>query len=138
MLIWRFHSHRYHNTTSYFKRCIDGYFFNHNEKALKELQNIIQVADRGMTLLQTEIDQAREEHRGIAGASAGPQPANGAGTATGSGSATTTGAITGTAGPAGAIATNGITNGAATSIGGDVAGADTGGATVNPAVLTLN
>ncbi|KAH8802209.1 hypothetical protein F5882DRAFT_425509 [Hyaloscypha sp. PMI_1271] len=48
-----------HNTTSHFKRCIDGYFFNHNEQALKELQNIITVADRGMTLLSEEIDRAR-------------------------------------------------------------------------------
>jgi hypothetical protein len=50
---------RGHNTTSHFKRCIDGYFFNHNEQALKELQNIITVADRGMTLLSAEIDRAR-------------------------------------------------------------------------------
>jgi hypothetical protein len=50
---------RFHNTTSHFKRCIDGYFFNHNEQALKELQNIITVADRGMTLLSAEIDRAR-------------------------------------------------------------------------------
>ena len=50
---------RYHNTTSHFKRCIDGYFFNHNEQALKELQNIITVADRGMTLLSAEIERAR-------------------------------------------------------------------------------
>lgn len=50
---------RSHNTTSHFKRCIDGYFFNHNEQALKELQNIITVADRGMTLLSAEIDRAR-------------------------------------------------------------------------------
>ena len=50
---------RSHNTTSHFKRCIDGFFFNHNEQALKELQNIITVADRGMTLLSEEIDRAR-------------------------------------------------------------------------------
>jgi hypothetical protein len=50
---------RSHNTTSHYKRCIDGYFFNHNEQALKELQNIITVADRGMTLLSAEIDRAR-------------------------------------------------------------------------------
>jgi hypothetical protein len=50
---------RFHNTTSHFKRCIDGYFFNHNEQALKELQNIITVADRGMTLLSAEIARAR-------------------------------------------------------------------------------
>jgi hypothetical protein len=50
---------RYHNTTSHFKRCIDGYFFNHNEQALKELQKIITVADRGMNLLSAEIDRAR-------------------------------------------------------------------------------
>ena len=49
---------RYHNTTSHFKRCIDGYFFNHNDQALKELQNIITVADRGMTLISAEIDRA--------------------------------------------------------------------------------
>jgi hypothetical protein len=50
---------RDHNTTSHFKRCIDGYFFNHNEQALKELQKIITVADRGMNLLSAEIDRAR-------------------------------------------------------------------------------
>jgi hypothetical protein len=46
-----------HNTTNHYKKCIDGYFFNHNEQALKELQQIIQVADRGMTLLSAEIDR---------------------------------------------------------------------------------
>ena len=46
-----------HNTTSHFKRCIDGYFFNHNEQALKELQRIITVADRGMNLIAAEIDR---------------------------------------------------------------------------------
>jgi hypothetical protein len=46
---------RHHNTTSHFKRCIDGLFFNHNEQALKELQKIITVADRGMDLLTAEI-----------------------------------------------------------------------------------
>ena len=49
---------RYHNTTSHFKRCIDGYFFNHNEQALKELQRIITVADRGMSLLAAEMDRS--------------------------------------------------------------------------------
>lgn len=48
---------RKHNTTSHFKRCIDGYFFNHNEQALKELQRIITVADRGMQLLSEEIQR---------------------------------------------------------------------------------
>ncbi|KAH8808140.1 hypothetical protein F5884DRAFT_752689 [Xylogone sp. PMI_703] len=48
---------RRHNTTSHFKRCIDGYFFNHNEQALKELQRIITVADRGMQLLAEEIQR---------------------------------------------------------------------------------
>jgi hypothetical protein len=48
---------RIHNTTSHFKRCIDGYFFNHNEQALKELQRIITVADRGMNLIAAEIDR---------------------------------------------------------------------------------
>ena len=46
-----------HNTTSHFKRCIDGHFFNHNEQALKELQRIITVADRGMNLIAAEIDR---------------------------------------------------------------------------------
>lgn len=68
---------RYHNTTSWFKRCIDGLFFNHNEQALKELQNIITVADRGMTLLQGEIDRAREEHRDLGRETTPPQPGNG-------------------------------------------------------------
>ncbi|CAL3963519.1 hypothetical protein PZA11_001113 [Diplocarpon coronariae] len=51
---------RQHNTTSKFKRSIDGLFVNHNEQALKELQNIITVADRGMTMLSAEIDRARD------------------------------------------------------------------------------
>jgi hypothetical protein len=50
---------RYHNTTSHFKRSIDGYFTNHNEQALKELQNLISVADRGMTLISQEIERYR-------------------------------------------------------------------------------
>lgn len=48
-----------HNTTSFYKKCIDGCFFNHNEQALRELQNIITVADRGMVLLSEEIERAR-------------------------------------------------------------------------------
>ncbi|PBP23576.1 hypothetical protein BUE80_DR005675 [Diplocarpon rosae] len=56
---------RQHNTTSEFKRSIDGLFVNHNEQALKELQNIITVADRGMTMLSAEIDRAR--HDGVIG-----------------------------------------------------------------------
>lgn len=50
---------RYHNTTSHFKRSIDGYFNNHNEQALKELQNLISVADRGMTLIAQEMERYR-------------------------------------------------------------------------------
>lgn len=50
---------RYHNTTSHFKRSIDGQFLNKNDGALKELQNIIAVADRGMQLLSLEIERAR-------------------------------------------------------------------------------
>ncbi|CZT41918.1 uncharacterized protein RSE6_01732 [Rhynchosporium secalis] len=52
---------RTHNTTSEYKRSIDGLFVNHNEQALKELQNIITVADRGMNMLSAEIDRARME-----------------------------------------------------------------------------
>lgn len=52
---------RQRNSTSEFKRCIDGYFFNHNEQALQELQQIITVADRGMTLLSADIERARAE-----------------------------------------------------------------------------
>ncbi|KAL5314265.1 hypothetical protein ACEPPN_018690 [Leptodophora sp. 'Broadleaf-Isolate-01'] len=52
---------RNHNSTSEFKRCIDGFFVNHNERALKELQNIITVADRGMNMLSAEIERARME-----------------------------------------------------------------------------
>jgi len=48
---------RYHNTTSHFKRSIDGYFTNHNDQALRELQNLISVADRGMTLISQEIER---------------------------------------------------------------------------------
>lgn len=46
---------RHHNTTSHYKHSIDGYFLNHNEQALKELQRIINLADRGMTLISEEI-----------------------------------------------------------------------------------
>ncbi|KAH7403775.1 hypothetical protein BKA64DRAFT_744314 [Cadophora sp. MPI-SDFR-AT-0126] len=53
--------HTHHNTASEFKRSIDGYFINHNEQALKELQNIITVADRGMNMLSAEIERARME-----------------------------------------------------------------------------
>jgi hypothetical protein len=42
------------------KRCIDGYFFNHNEQALKELQRIITVADRGMALISQELIRANQ------------------------------------------------------------------------------
>lgn len=52
---------RYHqNTTSQYKKCIDGYFNNHNERALQELQRIIAVADRGMELISDEIDRSHE------------------------------------------------------------------------------
>ncbi|KAK0104954.1 hypothetical protein ONS95_005215 [Cadophora gregata] len=51
----------HHNSTSELKRSIDGYFINHNEQALKELQNIITVADRGMNMLSAEIERARME-----------------------------------------------------------------------------
>lgn len=52
---------KYHNTTSEFKRSLDGLFTNHNEQALRDLQNIISVADRGMMMLSAEIDRARDE-----------------------------------------------------------------------------
>lgn len=51
---------RRHNTTSHFKRCIDGYFYNHNEQALQELQRIMTLADRGMLLISDEIARSRE------------------------------------------------------------------------------
>lgn len=113
-----YETNRYHNTTSYFKRCIDGYFFNHNEQALKELQNIIQVADRGMSLLQTEIDRAREEHRD---------------TTTASGSTTTAGTMTG-AGPTMMMAANGLANG---HIMPNIPTPDEG-ATIDPSLLSLS
>jgi hypothetical protein len=47
----------YNNSTSHWKCSIDGLFINHNEKALIELQKIISVADRGMTLMSEEIDR---------------------------------------------------------------------------------
>jgi hypothetical protein len=50
----------HHNTTSHYKKCIDGYFNNHNERALQELQRIIAVADRGMELISNEIDRSHE------------------------------------------------------------------------------
>jgi hypothetical protein len=65
---------RVRNSTSWFKRCLDDYFFNHNEQALRELQNIITVADRGMALLQSEIDRARDERRYLNGWHAHPAP----------------------------------------------------------------
>ncbi|KAL3427848.1 hypothetical protein PVAG01_01357 [Phlyctema vagabunda] len=52
---------RHRNVTSHFKRCIDGWFTNHNEQALRELQKIITVADRGMTLLNEEIERSHAE-----------------------------------------------------------------------------
>jgi hypothetical protein len=48
------------NPTSKLKRCIDGYFFNHNEQALKELQRIITVADRGMALISQELVRSQQ------------------------------------------------------------------------------
>ncbi|ESZ91185.1 hypothetical protein SBOR_8436 [Sclerotinia borealis F-4128] len=42
---------------SSYRRCIDGIFFNHTEGALKELQKMINVADRGMMLISKEIDR---------------------------------------------------------------------------------
>jgi hypothetical protein len=53
---------RSHNTTSHYKRCIDGYFMNHNEQALQELNRIIQVADQGMSMLSEEIDRGHLFH----------------------------------------------------------------------------
>ncbi|CAG8974594.1 hypothetical protein HYALB_00004391 [Hymenoscyphus albidus] len=50
---------RYHNTTSKYKRSIDDCFYNHNEHALRELQNLINVADRGMALISEEIERYR-------------------------------------------------------------------------------
>jgi hypothetical protein len=45
------------NTTSHYNRSIDGYFYNHNEQAIKELQRIIAVADKGISLVSEEIDR---------------------------------------------------------------------------------
>jgi hypothetical protein len=47
----------HHNTTSHWNRCIDNIFYNHNDKSLAELQKIISIADRGMTLLSENMDQ---------------------------------------------------------------------------------
>ncbi|QSZ28906.1 hypothetical protein DSL72_003412 [Monilinia vaccinii-corymbosi] len=47
------------NRTSHFKRCIDGVFLNHTDAALRELQKIISVADRGMDLINQEIARAQ-------------------------------------------------------------------------------
>ncbi|KHJ34869.1 hypothetical protein EV44_g5007 [Erysiphe necator] len=52
---------RSRNTTSHFKRCIDGCFFNQNERVLRELRSIVAIADRGMNLLSEEIYRARSE-----------------------------------------------------------------------------
>ena len=48
----------YRNTTSQYKRCLDGYFLNQNEQAVSELQRIIILADRGITLINAEMDRA--------------------------------------------------------------------------------
>ena len=50
---------RHRNTTSHFKRCIDGFFFNHNEQALQELQRMMILADKGMSLISEEIARSR-------------------------------------------------------------------------------
>lgn len=51
---------QYRNTTSHFKRCIDGYFANHNEQALLELQRIMTLADRGMNIISEEIARSQD------------------------------------------------------------------------------
>ncbi|RDL42181.1 uncharacterized protein BP5553_02160 [Venustampulla echinocandica] len=67
---------RYHNTTSNYKSSIDGYFYNHNEGALRELQSLINVADRGMALISAEIERFRTvEVDTNTGALVNPQPA---------------------------------------------------------------
>ncbi len=66
---------RYHNTTSHWKCSIDGLFYNHNEKALVELQKIISVADRGMALLSEEISRIHSLTR-ITGGGEGPGDQN--------------------------------------------------------------
>lgn len=53
---------RHRNPTSHFKRCIDGYFFNHNRQALQELQRIMTLADKGMNLISEEIARSRVAH----------------------------------------------------------------------------
>jgi hypothetical protein len=50
----------YHNTTSHYKRSIDGYFYDHHEHACRELQNMINVADRGIDLISEEIRSYRQ------------------------------------------------------------------------------
>ncbi|KAG9235129.1 hypothetical protein BJ875DRAFT_282160 [Amylocarpus encephaloides] len=50
----------YHNTTSKYIRSIDNNFFNHKEHALRELQNLINVAERGMQLINDEIEMYRQ------------------------------------------------------------------------------
>ena len=50
----------YPNTTSQFKRSIDGCFRNHNEQALQELHRMIEVADKGMRLITDEIVRSHE------------------------------------------------------------------------------
>jgi hypothetical protein len=49
----------YHNTTSHYKKCIDGHFIDHHEHACRELQNMITVADRGIDLISQEIRSYR-------------------------------------------------------------------------------
>jgi hypothetical protein len=55
------------NTTSRFHKFIDGRFYNHNDRALKELECIIEMADRGMRMIDAEINMshaAQVNHEG--------------------------------------------------------------------------
>lgn len=48
---------QYHNTTSDWNSSLDGIFYNHNDKALEQLRNLITIIERGMTLLSDEIER---------------------------------------------------------------------------------
>lgn len=48
---------RDNNTTSHFKRSIDGVFYNHNERALVELHKIIGVVAKAMNVMNEQVER---------------------------------------------------------------------------------
>jgi len=48
---------QYHNTTSRWNSSLDDIFYNHNDKALEQLRNLITMIEHGMSLLSDEIER---------------------------------------------------------------------------------